>query len=90
MNKKYLSIGTVVILRGAKHPLMIIGFCSGTVDKKDEIFDYFGCLYPVGVFSEKSYFFFNHEDIDKVIYLGYTNQEDKEFKSNLLKAMEKK
>ena len=38
----------------------------------------------------KSYFFFNHEDIDKVIYLGYTNQEDKEFKSNLLKEMEKK
>ncbi len=86
-NKKFLSIGSVVMLKGAKKALMIIGFCAGTSDEKEKKYDYLGCLYPVGVFSEKSYFFFNHDDIDKVIYLGYTDQEDKEFRSKLLKEM---
>ena len=88
-NNKFLSIGSIVKLKKIDFDIMIIGFCVKAKDE-EKIYDYLGCMYPVGLISKDEYLFFNHDDIDRVIYLGYTNELDKEYKSMLLKEMENK
>ena len=76
-----LSIGSVVKLKNAEKLAMIIGF-SMVDDRKEkvEIFDYVGCVYPQGVFNIEYNLFFNNSDIEKVVFQGYSNQDDKNFK----------
>lgn len=45
--KSLLPIGTVVLLKGAKKKLMIIGV-KQTNAETDEEFDYLGVIYPEG------------------------------------------
>ena len=86
MNNKYgkfLPIGTVVLLKGAKKRLMITGFCSFDEEKKDKAYDYTGCLYPEGIITSKQMALFNHNQIDKIYFMGYQDEEEKIFKQNL-------
>ncbi len=80
---KFLPIGTVVMLKGGKKRIMISGFLASTDTKK--IYDYSGCLYPEGFLSSEQICLFNHEEIDKIYYIGYQDDEAKEFTANLLK-----
>lgn len=41
--KKYLPIGTVVMLKGGKKRIMITGFCCVNEEKNNKIYDYCGC-----------------------------------------------
>ncbi len=71
----YLPIGSVVTLVGGTKTLMIFGrkqIQSGT----NKIWDYVACLYPEGNLSEKYNVFFNHFEIEKVIFKGYENEEE--------------
>ena len=87
MNEKYLPIGTVVLLKGAIRRLMITGFCINTKDNPDEIYDYLGCLYPQGVLTSEQNLVFNHEQIEKIYFMGYIDEEEKEFKDLLKKQI---
>lgn len=80
MNKKFLPIGTVVILKNATKKIMITGFLTITNDK---IYDYSGCLYPEGIISNKQAFVFNHEQIERIYHLGLIDEEEKVFKNKL-------
>lgn len=82
-NKKYLPLGTVVLLQGASKRLMITGFVGKTPEIKDQIFDYSGCVYPEGFSSYKEVFVFNHSQIAKVISLGYIDDEQIAFEKKL-------
>jgi len=76
--KKYLPIGTVVILDGGEKTLMIYGrqqIHSGT----NTVYDYVACLYPEGNLGEDFTYFFDHDDVDKVLFEGYENDENTEF-----------
>lgn len=86
---KFLPIGTVVLLKGAKKRLMITGFCSFDEAKKDKAYDYTGCLYPEGIISSKQMALFNHSQIEKVFYLGLRDEEEKKFKQNLINEVNK-
>ena len=86
---KFLPIGTVVLLKGAKKRLMITGFCSFDEAKKDKAYDYTGCLYPEGIISSKQMALFNHNQIEKVFFLGYSDPEEKKFKQNLINEVNK-
>ena len=86
--EKYLPIGTVVLLNGAQKRIMIIGFMASANDSKDKVYDYMGCLYPMGVLSSDQTLVFNHDQIDKIYYMGYTDKEEKEFKNNLQKLLD--
>ena len=86
---KFLPIGTVVLLKGAKKRLMITGFCSFDEEKKDKAYDYTGCLYPEGIITSKQMALFNHSQIEKVFYLGYSDNEEKEFKQKLVAEVKK-
>lgn len=86
---KFLPIGTIVLLKGAKKRLMITGFCSFDEGKKDKAYDYTGCLYPEGIISSKQMALFDHNQIEKVFYLGYQDAEEKNFKQNLINELNK-
>lgn len=84
MNReKYLPIGSIVLLKGAKKRIMIIGFMASSNETKDKVFDYMGCIYPEGVISSDQSLVFNHDQIDKIYYIGYSDKEEKEFSMKL-------
>lgn len=86
---KYLPIGTVVLLKGGKKRLMITGFCSLAENDSSKLYDYSGCLYPEGVIESKSMALFNHNQIEKIFYLGYSDLEEKNFKKELVTEVAK-
>lgn len=88
IGKKYLPIGTVVMLSGAKKRLMITGFCALSNNDKTKIWDYTGCMYPEGVLNSKQTLLFDHAQIEKVYHLGLQeDDEEKQFKKELKKNL---
>ncbi len=81
--EKYLPIGTVVLLKGATKRLMIAGYCAVDQEKKDEMWDYSGCMYPEGFLSSTQSFLFDHSQIAKIYSLGYKDNEEEEFQQKL-------
>lgn len=85
--RKYLPIGTVVLLKGAKKRLMITGFCAVKKDEKEnKVFDYCGVVYPEGVIKVDQVCLFDHKQIEKVFHMGlYNDEEERNFKKKLIK-----
>ena len=81
--EKYLPIGTVVLLKGATKRLMIAGYCAVDQEKKDEMWDYSGCMYPEGFLSSTQSFLFDHSQIAKIYSLGFKDNEEEEFQPKL-------
>lgn len=75
MEEKYLPLGTIVLLKNAKHRAMIIGYAIKDEKDVNKIYDYLGCLYPEGVISSTQNLVFNHEKIDKVLVMGHSDEE---------------
>ena len=67
---KYYPIGTVVVLKQGTWPLMIYGRQQVPKKNADTLYDYVGCLYPQGYIDKEYIVFFQHEDIDKMLYNG--------------------
>lgn len=84
--EKYLPIGSVVFLKLKDKKIMITGF-NAAANTEEKVYDYCGCLYPEGFFSIDKMILFNHNDIQRVYCLGYSDDEEKGFKV-LLKEME--
>ena len=76
--KNYLPIGTIVIIKGYERKMMIVGLSQIKAAEEIQRWDYVGVLYPVGVFSDQSFYFFNEDDINDIIFKGYENPEHKE------------
>ncbi|MCH4531522.1 DUF4176 domain-containing protein [Staphylococcus haemolyticus] len=55
------------------------------IDNHQYILDYSACTYPVGVVEEQIYYF-NEENIDEVIFEGYSDQDVTRFQE-LFKEM---
>ena len=83
MREKYLPIGTVVLLKGGKKRAMITGFCSVAQENQEKIYDYSGCVYPEGYLSSNQVCLFDHDQIDKIFFVGYEDDEEKAFKEKL-------
>ena len=88
--EKFLPIGTVVMLNGGEKRVMITGFCTVADDDKSKMYDYCGCLYPEGVVSSDKTLLFNHEQIAKIFALGYSDDEEKQFKNRLKEVLANK
>ena len=82
--KKMLPIGSVVILKKAVKKIMITGYFQIDFNRKEKVYDYCGCLFPEGMI-DKHAFLFDHDDIDKILYAGYYNDESKSFINKLEK-----
>lgn len=84
IGKKFLPIGTVVMLKGGTKRLMITGFCAMQEKDKTKMWDYSGCMYPEGFLSSSQTCLFNHEQIEKIYHLGLAeDDEEKKFKQSL-------
>ena len=89
MNERFLPIGTVVLLKGGNKQIMITTY--GIFPTKKEyskgkevalerkIYEYGGCTYPEGILSSDTACAFNHNQIEKICYMGYVTDEYKDF-----------
>lgn len=86
--EKFLPIGTVVLLKGAKKRIMISGFV--VISKDDnKIWDYCGCAYPEGIITLEQTCLFNHDQIGKIFHMGLLDDdEQKELQKELQNIME--
>lgn len=100
IKEKFLPIGTVVLLKGGKKELMIMSYCiipagdvydkNGKVDVGDAMFDYGGCVYPEGMLTSDQLFAFNHDQIEKVCFMGYETEQQKQISKVLVGGMEER
>ena len=94
MKERFLPIGTVVMLKNGKKEVMITSylvFSKEAVSKNEkiEMFEYGGCAYPEGILDSNSSLAFNHNQIDKIIHMGYINDRYKEVSKALNKEFNK-
>lgn len=79
MSQELLPLGSILYLEGATSKLMIVG--RGPVfesDNESVYSDYVGVVYPEGINPEDA-IFFNHENIDKVVFEGFKDEEEERF-----------
>lgn len=79
MTQELLPLGSILYLEGATSKLMIVG--RGPVfesDNESVYSDYVGVVYPEGINPEDA-IFFNHENIDKVVFEGFKDEEEERF-----------
>lgn len=81
-----LPIGSVVLLKQAEKKLMIYGVMQlNSGDQKT--YDYIACLYPEGNIGEEFNYLFNHDDIERVEFLGFVDAEMQVFRDLLMKEL---
>ncbi|ALC89275.1 hypothetical protein AM500_05350 [Bacillus sp. FJAT-18017] len=81
--KKYLPIGSIVLLKGGTKRIMIYGRQQKEM-QSDKVWDYIACLYPEGNLSEDYMYLFNHDQIEKVFFIGFQDEEELEFAKEAL------
>ncbi|MEW8970601.1 MAG: DUF4176 domain-containing protein [Mesobacillus sp.] len=81
---KYLPIGSVVLLNGGSKRIMIYGRKQKELNS-DKVWDYIACLYPEGNLNEEYMYLFNHDQIEKVFFIGFQDEEEIEFAKENLK-----
>ena len=88
MKERFLPIGTVVLLKGATKKLMITSYLIFTKGEKEDkvMYDYGACPYPEGIIESNFAVGFNHDKIDKVIHMGYLDEEGKDLNKVLLES----
>ena len=73
------TIGTTLYLKGGDTKLMIVARGNIIEENKEQIiYDYGACIYPMGLDIENLYYF-NEEDIDKVVFEGYKDEGEERF-----------
>ena len=80
-SKELLPLGSIVYLEEGTQKLVIVG--RGVIfddpdTGKQAFADYMGVLYPQGLQPEST-IFFQHENIDKIIFEGYRDEEESRF-----------
>lgn len=74
MKKTILPIGTVVAIKnnpGIK--FMIVGYFP--TSREGERRTYSAIRYPMGVYDNRVYFFFNNSDISEIAHMGYVDED---------------
>ena len=81
--KKLVPAGSIVLLKKAVKKLIVIGIMQQKNTEQAEgvpaVYDYIGVPYPEGYIGPNSAFLFNHEDIDRVVFTGYEDEEREGF-----------
>ncbi len=90
MYEKYLPIGSIVLLKNATKKVMITGFLIKNPEQQNKIYDYIGCLYPEGVLNTEKNLLFNHDQIQTIFAIGYSDEEEINFKAKLKEELAKK
>ncbi len=81
---KYLPIGSVILLKGATHPIMIYGRVQRIANSK-EVKDYLGCPYPEGYVGDRANIFFDTSDIGKIVHMAPVSRDEEKIQEALSK-----
>ena len=81
-----LPIGSVVLLKNAKKPVMIFGYLQKSKFFGDDVVDYVGVPYPEGNINVAVQIGFMTNDIDKVLFEGYRTDDFKPWEELLTLA----
>lgn len=83
---KLLPLGSVVIIEGGYRKYVIVARALQVdIHGENVFFDYGACFYPDGVVGDKVMYFQN-TDVKKVIFEGYSDEDDKMMVENIKKA----
>ncbi|QCT03025.1 hypothetical protein E6C60_2313 [Paenibacillus algicola] len=88
VQEKLLPIGSVVKFKDWDQNLMIYGRMQND-SKSGKRWDYVACFYPHGNLTADSNVFFNHKDISEIVFQGYVNEEEQQFREALLEGIAK-
>ena len=98
MKERFLPIGTIVQVKDAKRPIMITSYCiiptgnqiqnGNQVPAEKKIYEYGGCIYPQGIIDKNTIVYFNHNQIERIIFMGYETEEYVEFSKDLSSGFE--
>lgn len=80
--KKFLPIGSVVMLKDSTKRCMIVGVKMKQADA-DKIWDYAACLYPEGILDPEKLFLFDAEQIERLYFVGLQDGEGLAFLDKL-------
>ncbi|EPU19824.1 hypothetical protein SAG0135_00015 [Streptococcus agalactiae LMG 14609] len=82
---KIHTLGSVIELKNDSHKVMITSRFP-LYDNEGQLgyFDYSGCIFPISIVGNETYFF-NLEDIDKVLFEGYYDENEEEMQKIFLK-----
>ena len=69
-----LPIGSVVLLKGGNHRVMITGYAQKMVNREDAIYDYVACPYPEGFIGPDQNYLFDREQVEKIHSIGYQTE----------------
>lgn len=79
--KELLPLGSIVLLKEGLQKLMVVGrgaIYTNQETGQDDFADYMAVVYPAGLNPETT-IFFQHKDIDKVVFKGYSDSEEERF-----------
>ncbi len=77
----FIPLGSIVELKTIKDYVMLIGINQIS---DGERFDYSGCVHPYGFLGSNKLLLFNADQIEKVIFKGYYDDEAKEHYEDIL------
>jgi hypothetical protein len=87
MEKEFLPVGSVVLLKGGTKRIMVTGFCSVDNNDQERMYDYTGCLYPEGIINSNEICLFDNNQIEQVFFKGLVDEEETKFKEELNKTL---
>ena len=82
MNRSFLPLGSIVSLKESSRYVVVIGY-TVVEEGENKIWDYLGCAYPIGVVDPSKNLLFDHSQIDKVIFRGFSDDEGNKFLNDL-------
>ena len=80
--KKFLPIGSVVLLKDSTKRVMIVGL-KQKLAGADKVWDYSGCLFPEGILDPEKLFLFDAGQIERLYFVGLQDTESMTFLRNV-------
>lgn len=80
--KKFLPIGSVVLLKESQKRIMIVGVKQKQANS-DKVWDYSACLYPEGILDPDKLFLFDAGQIERLYFVGLQDGEGLAFLNKL-------
>ncbi len=70
-----LPVGSVVSLKNADNlKVTVCGYCARKAGENGHLYDYTGCIYPVGVIQSDQMLMFNQPQIAMVHHVGFLDE----------------
>lgn len=83
----YLPLGSVIMLEGGDHRVMITGYGHTLNGQEHIVYDYVGCLWPEGTLGSDQTLAFNRSQVNEVYFLGYQTEGQQVFIARIEAAL---